>query len=195
MTSPAENRSAHTALVAAVARQTRHGCARWSRTLPRPSCRAREAATARPCRRVARCGQSVTRNRAVGCRRDVRRRVSRGRHHHRNRQDLRTRMHGRGQRRHGQRWYLLPDYGQEAPAGPGDRGTEPAALHLSGRLRWCIPAASRRGFPGPRSLRPDLLQPSQSQRARHPADRRGARIVHGRRRIRSGDERRSGHRP
>ena len=41
----------------------------------------------------------------------------------------------RRQRRHRQGRHLLPDDGQEAPARPGGRAGEPAALHLPGRLR------------------------------------------------------------
>ena len=72
---------------------------------------------------------------------------------------------------------------------------EPAALHLPGRLRRRVPAAAGRGLPRPRALRPDLLQPGHDERAGHPADRRGARLVHGRRRLRAGDERRGRDRP
>ena len=58
-----------------------------------------------------------------------------------------------------------------------------------------LPEAGR-GLPRPRALRPDLLQPGARCRARrHPADRRRARLLHGRRRLRPGDERRGGHRP
>ena len=57
-----------------------------------------------------------------------------------------------------------------------------------------LPRAGR-GLSRPRALRPDLLQPGHDERRRHPADRRGARLVHRRRRVRAGDERRGGHRP
>ena len=117
-----------------------------------------------------------------------------GRDHRRHRPGLGARMHDRRQRRHGQGRHLLPDDGQEAPARPGDRRTEPAALHLPRRLRRRVPAAPGRGVPRPRPLRPHLLQPGDDERRRHPADRRGARLVHRRRRLRAGDERRGRHR-
>ena len=87
-----------------------------------------------------------------------------------------------------------PDDRQEAPAGPGDRAGEPAALHLPGRLRRRLPAQAGRGLPGPRPLRPHLLQPGADVRGQDPADRRGAGLLHRRRRLRAGDERRDGDR-
>ena len=75
------------------------------------------------------------------------------------------RVRGRRQRRDGQGRHLLPDDGQEAPAGAGDRAAEPAAVHLPGRLRRRVPAAAGRGVPRPRALRPDLLQPGDACRA------------------------------
>ena len=103
-------------------------------------------------------------------------------------------MHDRRQRRDRQRRYLLPDYGQEASARPGDRAAEPAAVHLPRRLRRRVPAAPGRGLPRPRALRPHLLQPGDDERRGHSADRRGARLVHRGRRLRSRDERRGRHR-
>ncbi len=67
---------------------------------------------------------------------------------------------------------------------------EPPALHLPGRLGRRQPAEPGRGVPRPRPLRPHLLQPGQHERAGHRADRRGHGLVHGRRRLRAGDERR-----
>ena len=71
---------------------------------------------------------------------------------------------------------------------------EPPALHLPGRLRRRLPAAAGRGLPRPRPLRAHLLQPGADVGAGHPADRRGDGLVHGRRRLRAGDERRDGDR-
>ena len=67
---------------------------------------------------------------------------------------------------------------------------EPPALRLPRRLRRCVPAAAGRGLPRPRALRPDLLQPGQPVRAPDPADRQRHGLVHGRRRLRAGHERR-----
>ena len=52
------------------------------------------------------------------------------------------------------------------------------------------PAEPGRRVPRPRALRPHLLQPGQHERAGHPADRGGDGLVHRRRRLRAGDERR-----
>ena len=57
-----------------------------------------------------------------------------------------------------------------------------------------LPHAGR-GLPRPRALRPDLLQPGHDVEGGHPADRRRPRLVHRRRRLRAGDERRGGDRP
>ena len=59
---------------------------------------------------------------------------------------------------------------QEAPARAGDRTREPAALPVPGRLGRGVPAAAGRGVPGPRPLRPHLLQPGAHER-RGPARR------------------------
>ena len=161
MTSPAENRNAHTALVEQLRGKLATAASGWFRTLARPPCRPRQAAAARPCRRLldagSRCSKS-RRWRPTECM--TTRRPGAG-HHHRDRPGVRPRVHDRGQRRDGQGRHLLPDDGQEAPARSGDRAAEPAALHLSGRLRWRVPADAGRGFPGPRPFRPDLLQPGQ----------------------------------
>ncbi len=52
------------------------------------------------------------------------------------------------------------------------------------------PAEPGRGLPRPRPFRPHLLQPGQHERAGHPADRGGDGLVHRRRRLCAGDERR-----
>ena len=131
---------------------------------------------------------------AAGRARHVQRRRAGRRHHHRHRPRQRRRLHDRLQRRHGEGRHLLPDDGEEAPAGAGDRAAEPPALHLPGRLRRRQPAEPGRGVPRPRALRPHLLQPGQPQRAGHRADRGGDGLVHRGRRLRAGDERRDHHR-
>ena len=117
------------------------------------------------------------------------------RDHHRRRPGGRPGVCDRRQRRDGQGRHLLPDDREEAPARPGGRAAQPAAVHLPGRLRRRLPARAGRGVPRPRALRADLLQPGADVRRRHPADRRGARLVHRGRRVRAGDERRGGDRP
>ena len=67
-------------------------------------------------------------------------------------------------------------------------------VHLPRRLGRRVPADAGRGLPRPRPLRPHLLQPGADVGRGHPADRRGAGLVHGRRRVRAGDERRDGDR-
>ena len=107
----------------------------------------------------------------------------------------RPRVRDRRQRRDRQGRHLLPDDGQEAPARAGGRAAQPAAVHLPRRLRRRVPAAAGRGLPRPRALRADLLQPGDDVRARHPADRGGDGLLHRRRRLRAGDERRVRDRP
>ena len=119
---------------------------------------------------------------------------ARRRPHRRHRPRRGRRVPDRLQRRHREGRHLLPDDGQEAPARAGDRAAEPAALHLPGRLRRRQPAEPGRGLPRPRPLRPHLLQPGQPVGAGHPADRGGDGLVHRRRRLRAGDERRDHHR-
>ncbi len=109
-------------------------------------------------------------------------------------------VHGRQvlvdlQRRHRQGRHLLPHDREEAPAGPGDRHGEPAALHLPRGLRRRVPAQAGRGLPGQGTLRPDLLQPGQDVRGQDPADRLRDGFLHRRRRLRPRDERRDRHRP
>ena len=67
-------------------------------------------------------------------------------------------------------------------------------VRLSRRLGRRVPAAAGRRLPGPRPLRPDLLQRGAHVRPAHPADRRGDGLVHRRRRVRAGHGRRGGHR-
>ena len=131
---------------------------------------------------------------ADGRPRPVQRRRALRRHHRRHRPRQRGRLHDRVQRRHGEGRHLLPDHGEEAPAGAGDRAAEPPALHLPGRLRRRQPADPGRRVPGSRALRPHLLQPGQPERAGHRPDRGGDGFVHGRRRLHAGDERRDHHR-
>ena len=155
--------------------------------------RPREAAGPRPDRPAARPGQPVPRAEPAGCVRDVRRgrlRRAERQHRDRDRPGQRPRVRGRRQRRDRQGRHLLPDDGQEAPARADDRGREPAALPLPRRLRRRVPADAGRGLPRPRALRPDLLQPGQPLGAGHPPDRQRDGLVHRRRRLRAGDERR-----
>ena len=155
---------------------------------------ARQAAAARAGRRPARPGHAVPRDRPARRLRHVRRRGAGGGNDRRHRPGRGPGMHGRRQRRDGEGRHLLPDDGEEAPAGAGDRAAEPAALHLPGRFRRRLPAAPGRGLSRPRALRPHLLQPGQHERPGHRPDRRGDGLVHGGRRLRAGDERRDGHR-
>ena len=105
----------------------------------------------------------------------------------------RHRVRDRRERRDGQGRLLLPDDGEEAPARAGDRAREPPAVHLPRRLGRRVPAAAGRGLPRPRPLRPHLLQPGAALGAQDPAARGRHGLVHGRRRVRAGDERRDGH--
>ena len=97
---------------------------------------------------------------------------------HRHRPDRGHDLRGRRQRRDGQGRHLLPDDRQEAPAGPGDRAREPAAVPLPRRQRRRVPPAPGRRLPGPRPLRPHLLQPGPDVRGRDPAGRPGDGQVH-----------------
>ena len=115
-------------------------------------------------------------------------------HRHRHRADRGHDMRRRGQRRDGQGRHVLPDDGQEASPCPGDRPREPPAVHLPGRQRRRVPAAPGRRVPRPRPLRADLLQPGPDVGGGHPAGRPGHGLVHRRRRLRPGDERRDRHR-
>jgi 3-methylcrotonyl-CoA carboxylase beta subunit len=72
---------------------------------------------------------------------------------------------------------------------------EPPAVRLSGRQRRREPAAPGRGLPRPRPLRPHLLQPGPDERGGHRPDRLRHGLVHRRRRLCAGDERRDRDRP
>ena len=75
-------------------------------------------------------------------------------------------VHDRRQRRHGEGRNLLSADGEEASARAGNRRAEPSALHLSGRFRRRLPAATGRGISRPRSFRAHLLQSGRSCRPR-----------------------------
>ena len=94
-----------------------------------------------------------------------------GRDRHRDRPDRGDAVRRRRQRRDRQGRHVLPAHGEEAPARPGDRAREPAAVPLPRRQRRRLPAAPGRGLPGPRALRPDLLQPGPAVGRRRPPDR------------------------
>ena len=182
-------------------RPTPRPCGRWWRTWP-PSAPRRRRAGRRSCsERHAARGKLLPRDRVLrlidpgspflelsplAALRPVHQGHPRRRHHHRRGARLGARVRDRVQRRHHQGRHLLPDDGEEAPARPGDRAREPAAVHLSGRLRRRQPAAAHRGVPRPRALRPHLLQPGDAVLARHPADRLRDGLVHGGRRLRAG---------
>ena len=135
-------------------------------------------------------------SRALAARGDrhVRRRGARSRDCDRRRPRVGTRGADRRQRRHGQGRDLLPDDRQEARARAADRARQPAAVRLSRRFRRRVPAASGRSLPGPRALRPHLLQSGPHVGRTHPADRRGHGLVHRGRRIRARHVRRNDHR-
>jgi hypothetical protein len=107
----------------------------------------------------------------------------------------RPRSPGRGQRRHGQGRDLFPDDHQEAPPRPGGGPREPAALHLSRRLGRHLPAPPVGDLPRQGALRPHLLQPGPPLGPGHSPDLDRHGLVHGRRGLRPGHERRDGHRP
>ncbi len=117
------------------------------------------------------------------------------RHRHRRRRRRGPRVRDRRQRRDGQGRLLLPAHREEAPAGAGGGRAEPPAVPVPRRLRRRVPAASGRGLSRPRALRAHLLQPGADVRAGDPADRGRDGLVHRRRRVRAGDERRDDHRP
>ena len=162
---------------------------------PRPPRRARQAAAARAGRPPARPRQPLPRARPARRRGPLRRRRAGRRDHRRGRPGRGPRGRRRRQRRDRQRRHLLPDDGEEAPAGAGGGAAEPAALPLPGRLGRRLPADAGRGLPRPRALRPHLLQPGDDVGAGDPAAGRGDGLVHGGRRLRPGDERRDDHRP
>ena len=119
------------------------------------------------------------------------RRGARRRRHRRHRPGQRPRRARRRQRRDRQGRHLLPDDGQEAPARAGDRARRtacPASTWSTPAGRSCrcrtrsSPTATTSG--GSSSTRRTMSA------ARHPADRRRAGLLHGRRRLRARDERR-----
>ena len=155
---------------------------------------ARQAARARadrPARRPRHRLPRAERARGLG---GLRRPGARRGNRHRDRRRRGPRMRDRRERRDGEGRLVLPAHRQEAPARAGGGGAERAALHLPRRLGRRVPAAAGRGVPGPRPLRTDLLQPGADVGQGHPADRGRDGLVHGRRRVRAGDERRDGDR-
>ncbi|CAA9367261.1 MAG: Methylcrotonyl-CoA carboxylase carboxyl transferase subunit, partial [uncultured Nocardioidaceae bacterium] len=156
--------------------------------------RPRQAARARPGRPPARPREPLPRAEPARRLRHVRRRHPRCRHRHGHRSGGRPGVRGGRQRRHRQGGHLLPVDGEEAPARPGGRPRQQAAVPLPRRLRRRLPAAAGRGLPRPRPLRTDLLQPGHHVRRGHRAGRRGHGLVHGGRRLRAGDVGRDGDR-
>ena len=188
------NAAAMRALVQELAEQARRSRARRPAALARAPHRARQIAAARARAAADRSRHAVSRIVAARRQRHVRGRDPRRRHHHRHRPHRGPRVRHRVQRRHHQGRHLLSDDREEAPARAGDRAREPAALHLSGRLRRREPAAMAGGVSGPRALRPHLLQSGDAVLARHSADRLRDGLMHGGRRLRAGDVGRGDHR-
>ena len=177
-------------LVAELRERTRAGRARRRRASGRTAPLAREADRARahrppgrPRQRVPRAGRA----RRLG---RLRRAGAVGRDRDRDRRRRGPGVRDRRERRDGEGRLVLPAHGQEAPARAGDRRAEPPAVHLPRRLRRRLPAAPGRGLPRPGALRAHLLQPGADVREGHPADRGRDGLVHRRRRLRPGDERR-----
>ncbi len=166
------------------------GSAQGARTPRRP----RQAAGPRARRAPRRSRLAVPRDRRARGFRHVRGRRSRRGADSGYRPDSWPRDDDRRQRSDHQGRRLLSDDGQEAPARAGDRGREPSALRLSGRLRRRQPAASGRGLPGSGAFRPHLLQPGPHVGGRNRPDRGRHGIVHGGRRLCSGDVGRDDHR-
>ena len=161
---------------------------------PRAAHRPEQAPAARPRHAADRSRFAVPRALAARGERNVRRRDPRRRTHYRDWTHRRARMRDRVQRQHDQGRHLLSDDGEKAPARAGDRGREPAAVHLSRRFRRREPSASDRGVSRPRALRPHLLQSGEAFVRRHRADRRGHGLLHRRWRVRAGDVGRNDHR-
>ena len=134
------------------------------RAIARAPRRARKTAAARARAAADRSRRAVPGTVAARRQRHVRGRDPRRRHHHRHRPHRGPRMRHRVQRRHHQGRHLLSDDREEAPARAGDRAREPAALHLSGRLRRRQPAAMAGGVSRPRAFRPHLLQSGDAVR-------------------------------
>ena len=117
------------------------------------------------------------------CTTDRRRRPDR----HRDRRRRGARMRRRRERRDREGRHVLPADREEAPTCAGGRGAEPPPVHLPRRLGRRVPSPPGRGVPGPRTLRPDLLQPGAHVRQGDPADRGRDGLLHGRRRLCPGD--------
>ena len=186
----AANVAAHEALVAELRERLARAAAGGRRGGPAPPARARQAAGARAHRAAVRPRDRVPRALAARRRRALRRRAARSRDRHRRRARARAPRRRRRQRRDGEGRQLRADDRQEAPARTGDRARQPPALHLPRRLGRRVPAAPGRGLPRPRPLRADLLQPGAALAGRDRADRGGHGLLHRRRRLRPGDERR-----
>ena len=103
-------------------------------------------------------------------------------------------MRDRRERRDGEGRHVLPAHRQEAPPRTGGRAAERAPVHLSGGFRRRLPADAGRGLSGPRALRAHLLQSGGDVRRGDSADRGGHGLLHSRRRLRPGHERRDGDR-
>ena len=162
--------------------------------LDRAPSRARQAPGPRADRAPPRPGLGLPRALAARGDRALRRRCPGRRHRHGRRPHRGHDLRRRRQRRDRQGRHLLPDDGQEAPARAGDRAREPAAVPVPRRFRRRVPAAPGGRLPGSRPLRAHLLQPGPHVGRRHPAGGAGDGLVHGRRRLRPGDERRDRHR-
>ena len=182
------------ALVAELRERSELGCARRRRD-------ARSSGTARgaSCRRGSGSTAWWTRDGVPGAepaRRlgRVRRRGAVGGDRDRDRRDRGARVRGRRERRDGEGRLVLPADGEEAPARPGGRRAEWAAVRLPRRLGRGVSAAAGRGVPRPRPFRADLLQPGADVGEGDPADRGRDGLVHRRRRLCAGDERRDGDR-
>ena len=114
----------------------------------------------------------------------------------RDRPGQRPRVRDRRQRRHGQGRHVLPDDGQEAPAGPGGGAARTACpcLYLVDSGGAFLPMQDE-VFPDREHFGRIFYNQATDVRRRHPADRRRARLLHGGRRVRPGDERRGRDRP
>ena len=139
-------------------------------------------------------GAPFLRDRPAGGVRPLRRRGAGGGGDLRRRAGLGPRGGDRLQRPDGEGRRLFPHDGEEAPARPGDRPAEPPAVRLSGGQRRRQPAAPGGGVPRPRPLRPHLLQSGADVGAGHRPDRLRHGLLHRRRRLCAGHERRDGDR-
>src|SRR3546814_10260050 len=66
--------------------------------------------------------------------------------------------------------HLLPDDGEEAPSGPGDRPGEPDPVHLPRRLRGSFPPETGRRLPRSGAFRADFLQPGPDRSEEHTSE-------------------------